>query len=251
VLIETELLLALLLLFGLFQRTAWATCVLFFGVASTFSLYRGLAGETSCGCFGTLTVNPWVTLSLDLTAFVVLTFTRPSPIVHSALPFGRLAVASVTVVVASVLLVPEQPVMLSAEMTLHHEDQVVVLKPDEWIGKSFPLLEDVGIGDRLTEGEWLVLFYHTGCPKCEEAVHRLRLQHWRTTTQSIALVEVPPLQQAYRDDPRFAGIVLGALDERHHWLVHTPVALALREGLVVAVDHRIGERDLDDALSNN
>jgi len=36
-----------------------------FSVFCGVTLYKGLAGATSCGCFGQLSVNPWYTLAAD------------------------------------------------------------------------------------------------------------------------------------------------------------------------------------------
>jgi hypothetical protein len=36
------------------------------------SLYLALAGQRSCGCFGRMTVSPWLTLIFDIAAMAAL-----------------------------------------------------------------------------------------------------------------------------------------------------------------------------------
>ena len=63
---------------------AWTAALGFFSTVAGVSLYLALVGQTSCGCFGTVAVNPWATLGLDLTAILALLLCRPPPL--SVLP---------------------------------------------------------------------------------------------------------------------------------------------------------------------
>ena len=49
---------------------------IFAGFAGS-SLFRGMGGKCSCECFGSFTINPWVTLVFDLTALAALLMSRP------------------------------------------------------------------------------------------------------------------------------------------------------------------------------
>jgi hypothetical protein len=53
----------------------WAVAA-FIGLALS-SLFQALAGKCSCGCFGSLSVNPWFTLVFDLAAVAALLGSRP------------------------------------------------------------------------------------------------------------------------------------------------------------------------------
>lgn len=69
--IEIELVLGLLLVLRVAPRLAWFGALCFFMTAASLSLYLALEGQASCGCFGSLlTVNPWLTFTLD--SFIVL-----------------------------------------------------------------------------------------------------------------------------------------------------------------------------------
>lgn len=75
---EVEAILGLWLLVGVASHLLWFAALLFFlGLAGT-SLYLGMEGQPSCGCFGaSLSVSPWHTLGLDLTAVATLVWWRP------------------------------------------------------------------------------------------------------------------------------------------------------------------------------
>jgi hypothetical protein len=58
------------------ERTRWWATAVFTGLAAS-SLFLALASRCSCGCFGSLTVNPWFTLVFDLAAVAALLGSRP------------------------------------------------------------------------------------------------------------------------------------------------------------------------------
>lgn len=53
------------LLAGVFPAPARAIATGCFGVFFVVSVQRGIAGEASCGCFGIVSVTPWLTAALD------------------------------------------------------------------------------------------------------------------------------------------------------------------------------------------
>src|SRR3989339_147156 len=63
---------------GLFRRAAWlAGAVADFGFIF-FTIQKILIGAESCGCFGQVHVNPWVTLfTIDIPFFLALLIFRP------------------------------------------------------------------------------------------------------------------------------------------------------------------------------
>jgi hypothetical protein len=73
-----ELSLGIWLISGLFRKAAWlAGTLAFFGFIFV-TLYKGITGAESCGCFGQIHVNPWATLGLiDIPMFLLLAINRP------------------------------------------------------------------------------------------------------------------------------------------------------------------------------
>lgn len=59
------------------ERTRWWAAAVFLGLACS-SLFQALAGRCSCGCFGSLSVSPWITLVFDLATVAALLGSRPS-----------------------------------------------------------------------------------------------------------------------------------------------------------------------------
>lgn len=59
--------------------------------------YKDLTGTASCGCFGTVHVNPWLTLfAIDLPAVIVLGLFRPPSVLASLTPLLRSLTSAVT-----------------------------------------------------------------------------------------------------------------------------------------------------------
>ena len=96
--VPLELSLGVWLVSGLFRKAGSLLGVLSFGFFVGVTAYKAITGELSCGCFGRIHVNPWITLlTIDVPLFVLLLifFPRrekllPPPWPH---PFHCLAVA--------------------------------------------------------------------------------------------------------------------------------------------------------------
>lgn len=69
--------LGLLLLSGYWQRWAWTLALGLFSFLGAISLYLILAGQKSCDCFGPLKTSPFVALSVDAVAILLLLIGRP------------------------------------------------------------------------------------------------------------------------------------------------------------------------------
>ena len=135
-----------------------------------------------------------------------------------------------------------QPAVLAENGIIIGDDSVVILEPERWIGKRFPLLpfiEDapgqVELGERplqeqLSEGIWIVLLYHHDCPECREAITGYEQLAARSAADAnalrVALIEVPPYDET--DSLRRLSNVpyaLGRLTDKREWFVQTPVEM--------------------------
>ena len=63
----SEILFALILISGLWRSWIWLLSLLGFTAFTLVSVMKAISGESSCGCFGTITVNPWLTATFDAT----------------------------------------------------------------------------------------------------------------------------------------------------------------------------------------
>lgn len=83
--LEAEAIVGLWLLVGWARRAAWLVAVGLFAVLAVVSLYLGLIGQNSCGCFGRIQVSPWGSLALDGVCLLSLLIWRPSATAASGL----------------------------------------------------------------------------------------------------------------------------------------------------------------------
>jgi hypothetical protein len=129
------------------------------------------------------------------------------------------------------------------------DDQLVILEPETWIGREFPLFKHIDIDHQLAEGDWIVLVYHHECPKCREVlrdVERLAVEMAaRGNRARVALIEVPPFApNEVWGHRRMSLFNYGRFSNSREWFVETPLWLRLEEGTVVGVsrsgDLRVG-----------
>jgi thiol-disulfide isomerase/thioredoxin len=267
--VEYEVILGLWVLSGIGfswgRRIALATFVGF----GCVSLYLGLSGEASCGCFGRVTVNPWWTLALDTALALLLVAVKPRAdrsVAESAVTPGRssrlpavVGVASVGAL-AGVLMVPIalwRPGTASASADSIAGSRFVLLEPEEWVDKPFPLAEYIDMGERgrLLRGSWVMMFYHHGCPKCQQVLpeyERLAEELKRSGAGiEVAVIEVPrfgpgtgtgtlpagpgavPADRGGEKEP--VALVLGRLSRDKDWFIKTPCEVRVTAGRVTAV----------------
>jgi hypothetical protein len=75
---EIEALLGVWLLTGLWKRALWWAALLWFCGLAGASLYLGVVGQPTCGCFGSkLPLSPWYAFGLDLAAVAALFLFQP------------------------------------------------------------------------------------------------------------------------------------------------------------------------------
>jgi thiol-disulfide isomerase/thioredoxin len=128
-----------------------------------------------------------------------------------------------------------QPALLSVAGDIVGDEPIVLLEPETWIGKSFPLLDYTDIGAKLKEGEWLALLYHHDCPKCQDAMKQLKAVANQADGLRVALIEMPPYGKTPGDIGAPELFVMSRLLAVKDWFAQTPVLLVLSEGQVVRV----------------
>jgi thiol-disulfide isomerase/thioredoxin len=252
--VEFELALAIWLLSGLFKKASWLASLLCFSLFSMITFYKGVTGASSCGCFGSVHVNPWITLfAIDLPSVVALSIFRPGKILPphilariklhrrpikalirqfvKPLPSApRFAVTACFGLCILGVTIPILALNKPAVVTSKYE----VLEPETWVGRELPILEYINIAETLRKGTWLVLFYHYDCPDCGWAIpmyeQMARDLEGNEDFMQIALVAVPP----YGRGPVSANCpcALGKLNQSKEWFVTTPATALLTDGQV-------------------
>jgi hypothetical protein len=240
--IEVEFALGLWLLFGLWppgaRRAALAAFLAFFVV----SLFKALAGEASCSCFGRVPVSPRYTAALDFAAIFSLWLWRPPARAERPVGSRWLRVAAVLLlfllvgVPSGIVLAAHRPASLNPDAEIDANQSVVLLEPEKWLGRRCPLLKYIDVGGELSHGGWLVVLYHHDCPRCQEVAPEYEARATAAAADPAAprtaFIAVPPhgapLWQFVPDSPCRQG----RLNESKNWFVATPVVMRLQDGVV-------------------
>ena len=242
VLFEVGLGLALAL--GVFRRLVWATTVGAFIFFCLITVSKALSGEASCGCFGAVQVNPWVTLVLDVAIVIFSLVFRPS-LDRPPDDRGhrrRLAVGLTLFLVVgiplSIAMLGYEPSRLDASGDIVGDERFVVLEPETWIGQRFPLARQINPVAPIMTGRWTVVLFAHDCPGCRKLVPQIVGQIEDPTAAAtmgrLALVELPPYAARQQADRRKKpGVSYYRLSDRRDWFVGTPVVLLLDDGLVI------------------
>ena len=243
--VGAELTLGVLVLSGLYWRVLrWFVLALFSGFAG-YSLYIALDGETSCGCFGPIQINPWWTFGLDVAVVAGLLISalsdhRETEAEHTSLerflaPAASprhhrwIVVAAAIVAITTTLLVryASQPSAVAGGLV--PAGNLVILEPEKWIGQKLPIVDAVDAD--LSQGDWVVLLHRHDCPKCQEEV--ARYEQRATAGERVALVEVPPYGNSGQHG---INCLYARLQETREWFVQTPVEIRLTNGVVRAAN---------------
>jgi hypothetical protein len=241
--------LGLLLAMGLYANTTWQIAFFSFGAFAAFSLYRGFIGDRSCGCFGGISINPWVMFVFDLMAAGVLWLWQPSSLRTSEHRVGARRRASRVVLTCLVVGIPGAWAMttfatsqIDANGNLLGNGPVVVLEPAKWVGKSFPLRDHIDVAEQLSSGQWRVVLYHHDCAPCKTLISKY--EALPSSSLPVVLVEIPPFApqgvSSALDTPQ---LFRGRLSQNRRWFVKTPLEVDLNNGKVVRVAQDGGRID--------
>ena len=134
-----------------------------------------------------------------------------------------------------------EPSVLDAESGTIGHGNLVLLEPEKWVGKPFPLAKYVDVGEEVTRGRWTVVLYRHDCADCPAAIaeheRRARAQAGNLDAARIALVEVAPPRRGGRHlVVSGSPCLLGRLSPDREWFVTTPAILTLRDGRVLSAE---------------
>ncbi len=238
--VEFELALGIWLVSGLFKRAAYITALLCFLVFSAITAYKGITGAESCGCFGSVSINPYLTLfAIYIPAVIALLVFRPGNQRH--LPWPSLVrLGAVTSVGLAILVITGA--VLGFNQPQKATSTYKVLEPQQWPDGQLPILDDIDIGEQLKTGTWLVLFYHPDCPDCIKAMARYRQMERvpaiKRYNLKIAFIHVPSFGNSgnSRANTTNKNInanettpwVYGSLLATKQWFITTPAVVLLK-----------------------
>lgn len=252
-LIEGELLYGLWLIFGLAPHTTRVVSIGLFSVFAIISFGRAISGEASCGCFGSVTVSPWITTTLDLTAVVALLRWRPQSKPSQQLSYLPMVLTSWLLLGTPLGLAMHnfEPNSIDAAGGFTASGDLILLEPEQWLGGAFPLSKHIETETDLTQGDWIVVLYHHDCPKCQEALPKYRAlaQSLENTgaERRVALIEVPPFAPGGQEN---APAIYGKLPESKDWFVQAPVEILVSNSKVKHVSQELDSIGDSAELSN-
>jgi hypothetical protein len=241
-----ELVLGVWLLSGFWRKVAWWITTGCFAGFIGVTFYKGITGQSSCGCFGTVRVNPWITLGMDVGILIALLVFRPGrrPIPHPTRPRLRVAGGSVVILaglsMSLTAIAAYEPARLAEDGTILGDQRFVLLEPEEWIGKTLPLLDHIDGGRAFAKGAWTVVLYYPDCPKCKTALPKLVATAAKLKADGdasrVALVQIP--QDGETVELTLEGAaehcLLTALSETRDWAVASPAVMGVIDGRVVS-----------------
>ncbi len=250
--IPLEFGLGIWLVSGLFRKAAWLISVMAFAAFIAVTLQKGLMGLESCGCFGKVVVNPWVTLlAVDTPFFLLLLFFRPKGEKLLPLPWPSAKHFWGVAVPAFVFLAIIVPVLILNKPP-DKTDKYEVVRPQEWtkqvaVGKQtalqqpkelWPMLRHIDIADSLRSDIVVVLLYRSECEDCHEAIpfyDQMARDMAGENSIRFAFVEVPPYaSEKDKIIPDNTPCLTGKLDSSKQWLnIKTPLVVAVMNGSVV------------------
>ena len=248
--IPLEMGLGLWLISGLFRKAGWLLGLIAYCGFIGVTLFKSLTGEASCGCFGVVKVNPWITLTaIDIPIFLLLAIFRPKGEKLLPPPWPRLA-HFLAIAIPTFILLPSIEYLLitnkqakpNVEDWVSKTSKTVITESNLPAGQAaqniWPLLKDINIQHKLRAGVWIVLMYHYDCPDCAKAVPKYEEMYkslqGNEGTPNFAFVEMPPYgnkdQQLISPDSK---VVRGFLNNTQKWFFQTPVVVVLDNGAVL------------------
>jgi hypothetical protein len=241
--VEFELFFGIWLIFGMLPKLTWLMSIGLFFLVSIISFHKAVSGETSCGCFGNVTVNPWITMTFDLCVVVLLVCLRfnkkyPEKLDREFFYQYNLRLilwAGICVLLGSSAYgwITQKTYERLENIGQVLESNIVQLEPESWIGREFPLRDYVIDGQKMMRGKWIIMFSRHGCSDCETIKTKLL----KNKDQNIMLAFLDITAMAATNNSPIIAQNFQIVPEIN-WIMATPVIIELSEGIVQNVQKR-------------
>jgi len=246
---QVELLIGLWLISGVGWRWAKWVGIVSYGILAAVSFVQVLNGAESCGCFGRLKIDPSYMLAFDVLALFILTLWRPA--MFCLLHRTKLSIRSKAIATASILLAASQPMVVAWAETLFRssasvdeaEGKLVILEPENWLGKPVPILRAIESSQNLdlANGEWVLVFYQPNCHECHKFLEEVaeRLSGYLPPGhlgRRIVIIEVARRGSVQSQGEPFLGLegaAHGWMKAKTDWFMQTPIAVRIINGEAV------------------
>jgi hypothetical protein len=228
----------MLLISGAYAAIVRKISIALFLTFGTFSVYRAVHHDTSCGCFGRVSIPPLVTAIIDVACLVAIWTPNPAIInrqsARNKAGLGLALFGTATVSTLILFYVPPSQSFFAID-TRTKGNAVRVLEPRDWIGSTFLLADSIKSDANVRRGKWTVFLYSRECSDCQAVLPTYKTSV-RNSARNVLLVEVPPI--AGFPDPlpdSEKNLQFGRLDDMSRWFVVTPTELCVVDDKVVSV----------------
>lgn len=213
-----------------------STAALFLCLA-VIALFKAVRGDSSCGCFGKIELNPWWTLILDAgVSFCAATAPLGPEPTKRGWPV-KVLLATGMLCIAALVFLATRPAIVTGPGVIASGKRIVLLEPEQWVGQMFPLTNQIDVGAKLLNGEWMIVLFRNDCSACAKAMPSHVAAAARG--EQTALVELPPFAAPENSIvPPESKCLYGRMSRRRLWIVKTPLELRLSNGKVVGFDSR-------------
>lgn len=246
-----ELVLSSVLMLNAWPRvTRWFAIMLFV----TFAFFTGrqvLLGESSCGCFGVVSVSPSMAFLLDcliVSGFVAFDGIRLSDMKSKDITSTQFRACIITVIGSGIIcLASVQSWRIahsddnfrhrSAGLPLKQGD-FVSLTPENWVGKLVPVVESVRHPE-LIQPECQIVFYRANCAECEHILRTFVLEESLVyADSSLVFVELDGSEPPAYLVSLCSGInecKFTQMEPQFRWLLDPPVLVQVSNGRVANI----------------
>ncbi len=229
-----ELFFGVWLIYGFHRKITWVASVLLFSLFASVSAFRFFSGEKSCGCFGTVEIPPLGTATFDAAVVALLFLFRPVSERNEQPSVSNLASFAFSWLVLSVpvvgVLLFSNFARVDASGAVVGHGRIVVLEPEQWIGKPCPILRHFVTSQNISQGKYRILLFRDQCEKCHAVLSDWRnlppSEGWETVLINVSASAPPETLEIPNDWST------GELSRRYTWAVATPVILHVDGGVV-------------------
>ena len=217
----------------------WLTAATWFSLLTAISVRNLLGSIASCDCFGMLRLPPSVVLAVDLSVLGVLTATaKPALVVRQRIAatlksLGWPALVSLIVGTVSAYGLEYAQTKTTATIKFRHRDAhtTVLLKIEDWIGLSCPLLGVLDSPVDLSHGRWTLLLVRMDCEACRNAIRALEANPGKAGGDRVCIVELPGTPHGL--SLPIGDLPVARIHDARPWYAGSPALLVLQDGLVL------------------
>jgi len=225
-----------------------AAAIFLFVCFAGYSAYKTILGSRTCDCLGKIELAPIVIFVFDVVVVVFL-----ASCYHSlTTPQGSLRLRARNLVVfASIVFLFCAGLVASTFSwrplvqlsfgsngleSFYSPGDFVAIDPVDLVGHRFDLVEYIEGGDALLRDNWVVIFSRKNCTECQRLGQHLKSNRSEFTlfdNTRVAFLETSPIEWAPVSAGDESEIREYILDTSYRWVVETPSAVFVSNGIVV------------------